>query len=40
MDEPDTFDPHDVRAGLSVYPRNGIQMRVERRARLREEAAQ
>jgi cytochrome P450 len=40
MDEPETFDPHDVRAGLSVYPRSGIQMRVERRARLREEAAQ
>jgi cytochrome P450 len=28
----DRFDPADVRAGLSVYPRKGIQMRIERRA--------
>jgi len=27
------FDATDVRAGLSVYPRHGIQMRIERRAR-------
>jgi cytochrome P450 len=26
------FDPSDVSAGLSVYPRNGIRMRIERRA--------
>ncbi len=25
------FDPDDVRAGLSVYPRHGIRMRIERR---------
>ena len=25
------FDPEDVRAGLSVYPRHGIKMRVVRR---------
>lgn len=28
----DDFDPTDVHAGLSVYPRNGIRMRIERRA--------
>jgi cytochrome P450 len=28
----DHFDRDDVRAGLSVYPRRGLQMRIERRA--------
>jgi cytochrome P450 len=28
----DGFDPADVRAGLSVYPRDGIRMRVVKRA--------
>ncbi len=30
----DDFDPTDVCAGLSVYPRNGIRMRIERRPAL------
>ncbi|MCE9579823.1 MAG: cytochrome P450 [Deltaproteobacteria bacterium] len=28
----DDLDPTDVRAGLSVYPRHGVRMRLERRA--------
>jgi cytochrome P450 len=32
------IDPDDVRAGLSVYPRARVAMRVEQRARLKEAA--
>lgn len=33
------FDADDLIAGVSVYPRRGIQMRIERRAHTRQRAA-
>jgi cytochrome P450 len=35
----DNFDADDVIAGVSVYPRRGIQMRIERRAHTQRKAA-
>jgi cytochrome P450 len=35
----DNFDADDVIAGVSVYPRRGIQMRIERRANAQRKAA-
>ena len=35
----DNFDADDVIAGVSVYPRHGIQMRIERRTIAKRQAA-